>query len=224
MNKFACIFDLDGVLVDTAEYHYETWQRLANQIGHSIGDSLVEELKGRSRRASLDIVLNYCGVVADEEEKQRLAGLKNKWFIESLEEVDNSVLLPGSLDFIHSLKSLGIDSAVGSASRNAALILRKLNIDNLFVSIVDGNDVKHHKPNSEVFLNASRDLQYQEAACIVFEDSKNGLIAAKNGGFRTVGVGDPSILAEAELVINGLLDADYSRIVSTLTSLSRQDP
>ena len=216
MKNIACIFDLDGVLVDTADYHYETWKRLASELGHDIGDSLYEQLKGISRRSSLEILLNHCGIIADEPEKHRLSNLKNKWFIESLESVDHSVLLPGVLNFITSLNDRGIDCAVGSASRNAARILRQLSLDSRFVSIVDGNDVLHTKPDPEVFLNAARDLQYNESDCIVFEDSKKGLIAAKEGGFSTVGIGDPKVLQAADLVINGFEEADYRQIVAKL--------
>lgn len=218
MKNYACIFDLDGVLVDTADYHYDTWKRVAKELGHSIGDTLVEQLKGISRMSSLDIVLNHLGVVIDSVEKHRLADLKNKWFIENLEDLNHSVVLPGVLDFIHSLRETNIDCAVGSASKNAARILKKLGMDSLFVSIVDGNDVRHTKPNSEVFLNAARDLQYMESDCIVFEDSTKGLTAANSGGFHTVGVGDPTVLKEAGVVINSFEEADYSRIVATLTS------
>jgi len=216
MNKPACIFDLDGVLVDTAKYHFNSWVRLADKLGFSLEAELEEQLKGISRMASLDIVLEHGGKQADEEERLSLATLKNQWYVESLLNVGEEVILPGVVEFINQLKTENVAIAVGSASKNAKTVLSKLGLDSQFVSIVDGNDVDKSKPDPEVFLNAARDLQYAESDCIVFEDSKKGLIAAKKGGFRAVGVGKEEILGEADFVINGFENIDYGQILSKL--------
>ncbi len=216
MMKPACIFDMDGVLVDTADYHFETWRRLAEKLGFVLGDNMREQLKGISRMASLAIVLEYGGIKVSENEQKKLADLKNKWYIESLDEVSHKVVLPGVINFLHSLREMGVECAVGSASRNAAITLKSLELDDLFVSIVDGNDVIHTKPNPEVFKNAARDLQYKESDCIVFEDSQKGVKAAKEGGFNCVGIGDKNSLKAADIVISGLEAANYSHIVSKM--------
>jgi len=214
--KPSCIFDMDGVLVDTADYHFESWRKLADHLGFVLADDMKEHLKGISRMASLAIVLDNGGIQVEETEKENLASLKNEWYIESLNEVGDEVVLPGVVNFLHHLRDIGVKFAVGSASRNAAITLKCLGLDDLFVSIVDGNDVLHTKPNPEVFRNAARDLQYKEADCIVFEDSQKGIKAAKAGGFFCVGIGDRNALKAADIVITGIAAANYGHIVATM--------
>ena len=213
------IFDLDGVLVDTAKYHFRSWIKTSEYLGFKLNPNLEEQLKGISRMDSLQIVLDSVGLLKSEAEKIELARLKNDWYLESLKQVNDSVILPGVKDFIGDLSQKGIPMAVGSASKNASRILKKLNLSRFFVSIVDGNLVKHTKPHPEVFLNAARDLQIPEDECLVFEDSQKGLLAAKAGGFHSVGIGDIDVLKEADIVISGFNGISFGEI---LTNMGKQ--
>jgi len=220
MNKkkaspIACIFDMDGVLVDTARYHFLSWIKLAEQLNFELPHKVDEELKGLSRMKSLDIVLKAGGITAREEEKEEFCRLKNEWFLQSLVGVGD-IILPGVTDFLQLLKELEVPLAVGSASENPKFILKELKMTDYFVSIVDGLMVRQTKPDPEVFLNAARDLQCSPAKIIVFEDSVKGLTAAKAGGFNTVGMGSPDILKEADLVLPNLQGVGLEEITSVL--------
>jgi len=209
------IFDLDGVLVDTAKYHFRSWIRLSRELGFELDHKVEERLKGISRMDSLEIVLAEGGITNfNQEEKERLTAQKNTWYLESLEGLDRDVILDGVITFLEKLKAKKIPIAVGSASRNATTILHKLDMAHYFVSIVDGNHVIHTKPNPEVFINAARDLQLSEKDCTVFEDSQKGIKAAKEGGFRVIGVGDEKNLNEAEFVIKGFEGLEVADIMA----------
>ncbi len=212
------IFDLDGVLVDTAKYHFRSWIRISEHLGFKLNPNLEEQLKGISRMDSLNIVLDSEGISKSEDEKLELAKMKNDWYLQSLEDLNDSVVLPGVKEFLNELSEMGIAMAVGSASKNATRILHKLDMASYFVSIVDGNLVEQTKPHPEVFLNAARDLQLPENECLVFEDSQKGLIAAKAGGFYSVGIGDEEVLKEADLVISGF---DGRRFAEILTNMGK---
>lgn len=221
MNKkqapsIACIFDMDGVLVDTAKYHFLSWVKLAEHLNFSLSSELDEELKGMSRMKSLDLVLNSGRISASDQEKIEYARLKNEWFLQSLVGIGDEVVLPGVIEFLQELKALQIPIAVGSASENPIFILKEVKMDHYFVSIVDGLMVRQTKPDPEVFLNAARDLQYPPAKIIVFEDSAKGLMAAKAGGFHTVGIGSPDVLQEADLVLPNLKGVGLEEITSVL--------
>lgn len=212
----ACIFDLDGVLVDTAKYHFRSWIKLAETLGFEIQPELEEELKGISRMKSLEIVLKAGGIQADEEEKILYAKQKNDWYLESLENLSDEVILPGVIDFLDHLRDEGIPMAVGSASKNATFVLNQLNMTDYFVTIVDGTMVRQSKPDPEVFLNAARDLQYPPDKIIVFEDSAKGLVAAHKGGFHTIGIGDPEKLKEAAVVIPNFQKMKFNKLTMAL--------
>jgi len=217
MNKdLACIFDLDGVLVDTARYHFLSWIKLSNALNFEIDPLIEEELKGISRMRSLEIVLKAGGVEATEAEKVRYAEQKNKWYLESLVGLSDKVILPGVIELLEELKELGIKMAVGSSSKNAAFLLEGLEMTEYFVSIVDGLKVLHDKPHPEVFLNAARDLQMAPEKIIVFEDSIKGLKAAITGGFLHVGIGNPKILEEASHVIPNFQKIKFRDITMAL--------
>ncbi len=207
------IFDLDGVIVDTAKYHFLSWVRLADKLGFELNTQVEERLKGISRMDSLNIVLEEGGIEATEDEKIQLAKQKNDWYLESLKDLDDSVVLEGVIPFLESLKAEGIPLAVGSASRNATRILHKLEMQHYFRSIVDGNMVIKTKPDPEVFINAARDLQFREDHCIVFEDSKKGIKAAKTGGFKVIGIGKKDVLTEADTVIEHFIGHNYRSIL-----------
>jgi beta-phosphoglucomutase len=200
----AAIFDLDGVIVDTAKYHYLAWKRLANENGFDFTKEDNERLKGVSRMRSLEILLEIGGKSPTEAEKEAMAARKNAWYVEYLLKMDTSELLPGAVDYLRFLRKQGVKTALGSASKNAHLILDRLNITPLFDAIIDGNEVQRAKPDPEVFLRAAEELDISPENCVVFEDAEAGIEAARRGGMGCVGVGSPSILKNADVVISGL--------------------
>ncbi len=203
-NVKACIFDLDGVIVDTAKYHYLAWKRLANEMGFDLTEEQNEQLKGISRMASLDILLGIGNQVFDKKEKVELADRKNTWYRECIIKMKPDEIFPGVIDFLNQVKAAGMKSAIGSASKNAMTILEQLGIVDYFDSIIDGNKAQKAKPNPEVFLKASIELAVAPEHCVVFEDAQAGVEAAKNGGMFCVGVGSPEILGQANMVVAGL--------------------
>lgn len=203
MKVSACIFDLDGVVVDTAKYHYLAWKRLAAEYGFDFTEHDNERLKGVSRMASLEILLEIGRKSASPQEKELMAARKNAWYVEYIENMDPSEILPGAQEFIENLRGRGIKVALGSASKNARLILNRIGLVNHFDTIVDGIRVVNAKPNPEVFLIAASDLGVTPAECLVFEDAEAGVEAAINGGMRCVGVGNPLVLSKANIVIDG---------------------
>lgn len=199
-----CIFDLDGVIVDTAKYHYLAWKKLTSILNINFTKEDNERLKGVSRMASLDIILEIGNVVYDDKMKEEYADLKNKWYLDYINRMTPEEILPGSLEFISELKNAGIKIAIGSASRNTPLILERLAIRNLFDAVADGNIIRKAKPDPEVFITAAKLLGVSPADCVVFEDAVAGVEAALNAGMRCVGIGSEKILTNAHYVIAGL--------------------
>nr|WP_294941246.1 beta-phosphoglucomutase [uncultured Mucilaginibacter sp.] len=206
MSKIkACIFDLDGVIVDTAVYHYKAWKRLANEMGFDFTEHQNEQLKGVSRMASLDLVLGW-GLVtgATEVEKEEMANRKNLWYTDMINLMTPDEILSGAREFVQSCRDAGIKTAIGSASKNTPIILAKLQLTPLFDVVVDGNSVTKAKPDPEVFLKGAEALGVSPADCVVFEDAVAGIEAALNGGMKAVGIGSAEMLTEADLVVSGL--------------------
>lgn len=199
----AVIFDLDGVLVDTAKYHFLAWKRLADELGFVFTEQDNERLKGVSRVRSLEILLEVGNMDFDEDIKLKLMEKKNNWYVEYISKMDESELLPGVKQFILDLKEKGIKTAIGSASKNTPMILKNVGIYDLFDAIVDGNSVSKAKPDPEVFLKGAELLQVSPKDCLVFEDAFAGLEAAKNAGMKCIGVGKKQILYIADSVISG---------------------
>lgn len=200
----ACIFDLDGVLVDTAVYHYKAWKRLANELGFDFTHEQNERLKGISRMESLALILEWGGVQKSAAEQLELATLKNEWYVDMIRHMQPDEVLPGARSLLLAVRSAGLKTALGSASKNATPILEKTGLLPLFDVLVDGNLVTTSKPNPEVFLRGARQLAVDPLACVVFEDAIAGIAAAKAGGMKAVGIGDPEILKTADLVVPGL--------------------
>lgn len=200
----AVIFDLDGVVVDTAKYHYLAWKKLAwEEFGFLFEERHNERLKGVSRMASLDIVLEVGDVRGlTMEEKEALATKKNGYYLDYVSRLDRSEILPGILEFLGSLKEKGYRTALGSASKSGGMILAKLGIDFLFDEIVDGNLVERPKPDPQVFTTAADRMQVPCEACIVVEDAAAGVEAAKRGGMKCIGVGSRKLLGAADLVVD----------------------
>ena len=200
----AAIFDLDGVIVDTAKYHYLAWKRLAGDLGFDFTQTDNERLKGVSRTRSLEILLEIGGLTLDEPTKAQAAARKNTWYVEYISQMDTSEILPGAAEYLQTIRTWGVKTALGSASKNAPLILDRLGITPLFDVIVDGNKISHAKPDPEVFLRTAEELSIPPASCVVFEDAEAGIEAALRAGMGVVGIGRPAILKKADMVIGGL--------------------
>jgi len=200
------IFDLDGVLVDTAKYHYLAWKRLAVELGFDFTEADNERLKGVSRIRSLEILLETGGIAMDEGEKERAADRKNAWYVEYLLTLDETALLAGSKEYLLRLRENGVRIALGSASKNAPLILDRLNIAALFDAVIDGNSVSKAKPDPEVFLKGAQALGLEPGLCVVFEDALAGVEAARAGGMRVIAVGSPELLPGADRYVASLAD------------------
>jgi beta-phosphoglucomutase len=207
-----CIFDLDGVIVDTARYHYLAWKRIAEGFGFVFTEEHNERLKGVSRMTSLDILLEVGGISLEEPEKQILAAQKNLWYLEFISRMTSSEILPGVISFISLLKSEGIKIALGTASKNAYSILNQIGLVNTFDTVVDGNRVTRSKPDPEVFLLAASELKLDTNQCVVFEDAISGVEAAINCGMKCIGIGHPEILRNTDKTIAGFEGANLSLI------------
>ncbi|MGE5631109.1 MAG: beta-phosphoglucomutase [Caulobacteraceae bacterium] len=198
-----CIFDLDGVIVDTAKYHYLAWKRLAEELGFDFTLKDNERLKGVSRMASLEILLEVGGLSFDEKTKLALAAKKNGWYIEYISAMKEDEILPGVKIFLDKVRTAGVKIALGSASKNALTILTNLKLTKLFDAIIDGNKVSKAKPDPEVFLLAAQELGIEPQYCVVFEDAKAGVEAAKMAGMKCIGAGTNSELSGADFTIQG---------------------
>jgi beta-phosphoglucomutase len=204
MDLKACIFDLDGVIVDTAKYHYLAWKRLADQLKIDFTEKDNERLKGVSRMASLNIILEIGNMHPDNSTKEKYAALKNEWYVDYIKKMTPDEILPGSIEFINELRKAGIKVGLGSASRNTPLILERVGMRNLFDAVADGNVVHKAKPDPEVFLTAAKMLNIDPRFCVVFEDAVAGVEAALNAGMICVGIGSGKVLTKAHFVVPGL--------------------
>ncbi|MEN9348770.1 MAG: hypothetical protein RLZZ77_2281 [Bacteroidota bacterium] len=200
----ACIFDMDGVIVDTAKYHFKAWARLADTLSIPFTEEQNEQLKGVSRVDSLERILEWGHVVIDNNKKLELMDLKNKWYLDYVAEINPGEMLPGAHAFLLELHAKGIKIALGSSSKNSILILDKLGITYLFESIIDGTKLTFGKPHPEVFLKGAAELNLKPHECVVFEDAISGVEAAKAGGFHCIGIGSADILSKADAIIDNL--------------------
>jgi beta-phosphoglucomutase len=199
------LFDLDGVIVDTAVFHFQAWRRLAQKLGGDFTEEQNEQLKGVSRVDSLKKIIEWTGATVSDEEFQTLMVEKNEWYLELVQGLGPQDALPGALNFLQTAYDQGIKIALGSASKNAPMILEKLSITPLFTAIIDGNNVVNGKPHPEVFLKGAQALGLEPSECVVFEDSIAGVQAAKTGGMSSVGIGDAETL-QADIHFTALGD------------------
>ncbi|WP_062201155.1 beta-phosphoglucomutase [Demequina salsinemoris] len=200
----AALFDLDGVIVDTAVHHFAAWRQTAAELGFTLADEDEELLKGVGRMDALRVVLHIGGVTVSEEEAVRLAAEKNARYVEAISTITPEDMLPGAREYLVELRDRGVLTALGSASRNAPMILECLEIVDLFDAVIDGSVVTEAKPNPRVFLAGAEALGVEPSACVVFEDAIAGVEAAHAGDMVAVGIGDPAVLTEADVVIPGL--------------------
>ena len=201
----AVIFDLDGVLVDTARYHDQAWEELATGFGYALTEADRHALKGRSRADSLEYILEQAGWEdADPAQKSRWLQAKNARYLELVEGLTPQDAAEGAQDLLVQLREAGIQLALGSASQNATKVLSKIGMEGAFDSVVDGTRTTRSKPDPQVFEMAASDLGLDPKDCLVIEDAPAGIEAALAGGFRTIGLGDPVVLAQAHRVIASL--------------------
>ena len=198
------LFDLDGVIVDTAKYHFLAWKRLADELSIPFSENDNERLKGVSRMRSLDIILELGNLNLSSEVKEKLAAKKNSWYVDYITKMTPDEILPGALEFIQDAKDKNIKIGLGSASKNAMTILERLNITGYFDAIISGNEVSNAKPDPEVFLKGAEALGLEPEECVVFEDAAAGVEAAINGKMKCVGIGTKKVLGQADIVVEGL--------------------
>lgn len=212
----AFIFDLDGVIVDTAKYHYLAWKRLANSLGFDFTEEDNEHLKGVSRIESLKLILKLGSVELDQAAFDAALVNKNGWYLEDINKIGPEEILPGVSAFLSAARAKGIKTALGSASKNAVLILERIQLLDQFDAIVDGNKVTNAKPDPEVFLNAARELGVDASECLVFEDAVAGVQAALNAKMKVVGIGEPSVLGHANLVMPNFKDVTVDSLIAQI--------
>lgn len=192
----AMIFDLDGVLVDTAKFHYLAWKRLAREwFDFDFTEADNEQFKGVNRVACMKILCNMAGVTLDAEKFEAGMTLKNGWYVEMVEGMTPEDVLPGARAYVERQRAGGIRCAIGSASKNCGLVLERTGLAGLFDAVSDGTVVTRAKPDPEVFLRAAEMLGVAPADCVVFEDAQAGIDAAKAGGMRCCAIGKPDVLA-----------------------------
>lgn len=208
----ACIFDLDGVIVDTVPAHYIAWKAIADELNIPFNEEDNEHLKGVSRVDSMKRILSIGGLTKTDEEVLEMTTRKNEIYVSIISKMTPSDILPGVVDLIKTLKENEVPIAIGSSSKNTPTILKAVGLDDTFDAIVDGNQVVHSKPNPEVFLKGAERLGASPEDCVVFEDAISGVQAAKNGNMKCVGVGDPKVLSKADIVIPDLKHIDLDTL------------
>lgn len=218
MSKKGIIFDLDGVIVDTAGFHYLAWKHLANYLGFDFTEEQNEDFKGVSRVRSLELLLEIGNKMASQEDKDKWLKSKNDEYLSYIDGMTEDDILPGVLKVLDYLKAKKVPIALGSASKNAGAILKRVNLYKMFDATVDGNDVSKAKPDPEVFLIGARELGIDAVDAIVFEDSIAGIQAANIAGMVSVGIGDAEVLCEADHNFNDFTEIDNQFIDKLLKS------
>lgn len=202
------IFDLDGVIVDTAQFHFIAWKKTAAELGFNLTEALNEKLKGVSRIASLQKILDWAGASISNEEFDKMTFEKNENYLSYVNQMTERDILPGVYPLLKIIKSEGFPIALGSASKNAKHILDRVGLLDMFDAIVDGNNVTKAKPDPEVFLNAAKLLGVNPEDCVVFEDSVAGIQAANIAHMTSIGIGDSTVLSEADYCFKNFTEID----------------
>jgi beta-phosphoglucomutase len=205
MSRFkAVIFDLDGVITDTAHYHYLAWKRLAESEGVAFDEEFNEQLKGIDRMGSLDLILAGSAHDYSQEEKLALADAKNLHYQQLISTMSANDLLPGAMAALDAVRAAGLKTGLASVSKNAFSVLERLGIRDRFDDVVDAALLANGKPHPEIFLTAARHLGVAPAECLGVEDAVAGVTSIKAAGMFALGVGSPQVLTEADIVIPGL--------------------
>ncbi len=217
MNKIGFIFDLDGVIVDTAKYHYLAWKNLAEELGIRFTEEDNENFKGVSRRRCLEILLEMGNIEVPDDQFEAWLKEKNDDYLGYIAQMDESEILPDVVKVLDYLRERNIPMALGSASKNARPILEKVKLITYFDTIVDGNAVTRAKPDPEVFMIAAVDLKVDPMHCVVFEDALAGIEAANRAGMTSVGIGDPKVLSEANYNFNDFTEINSDILLDLFT-------
>ena len=215
------LFDLDGVIVDTAGYHFKAWKRLAVSIGTDFTIEQNEQLKGVGRVESLQMILNWGNILKTEEEQAELCITKNEWYLDLITNMNESKILPGVQEMLEKLKENNIHIALGSASKNAVTILKAVGLIDYFEAIIDGTKTTRSKPDPQTFELGAKALGLNPSECIVIEDSIKGIEAGKLGGFDTVGIGNSDTLAASLITVKDLNQLNYKCNDNVLTIVNR---
>ncbi|MDA8886524.1 beta-phosphoglucomutase [Bacteroidia bacterium] len=211
MSLKACIYDLDGVITDTAKYHYESWKWVGDQLEYNLTEKQNQKLKGVGRKESLDKILKWSGARISEAEKQNLLHKKNQMYLTYIDTMTPEEVFEGFKEFNQKAKESGIKVAIGSSSRNAIRIIDKLDLVLDFHAIVDGGMTENSKPEPDIFLLAAEKLGCDPSECLVIEDSQAGLTAAKKGGIKSILFGTDKGLKGAQMQISSWLEADLEK-------------
>jgi beta-phosphoglucomutase len=218
----ALLFDLDGVIVETAHFHYEAWRRLANEkLGFDISHEFNETLKGVSRPDSLDLILKQGNKTLDQATKLEYATLKNDWYLELASQMTAAEILPGITDFFRQIKATDLKIGLGSVSKNAKMILEAVGMLQDFDAIIDGTCISKGKPDPEVFLKGAAAFGLSPSECIVFEDAVAGIEAGKRAGMKVVGIGQPEVLTQADVVFKDLTGVKLADLLKSLSTIDK---
>lgn len=211
-----CIFNLDGVIVDTAHLHYLTWKELATKFDFELSPILYEKIKGLGRIETLRQIMAWAKISKDEKEIESIAKLKNDHYVQMIQMLHPTEIRPGVKSFLSELKKLYIKTALSSASKNAKTILSKLELLQQYDTIVDGDQIEHCIPDPEIYLKCSQNLNITPSNTVVFEDSVNGINAAKSAGFYTIGIGKTDALSIADAVIPNFRGFNFKEMLNLL--------
>ena len=217
MTLPAFIFDLDGVIVSTDEFHYLGWKQMADEEGIYFDRAINERLRGVSRMESLSIILEKASRSYSKQEMEQMAARKNMYYRQLLERLTPANILPGVSDFLAALKAAGIKMAIGSSSKNTPMILAKIGLADFFDAVADGNQIKNSKPDPEVFLLAATLLGIDPVSCVVVEDAEAGVDAARAAGMKVIGVGSAASSPNADFRAADLSCIQAEAIVEQLT-------
>lgn len=204
MEVKCAIFDLDGVIVDTAKYHYLAWKKLSDELGIPFSEKENELFKGVSRMRCMEILMELGNIQLPEKEQVNYATKKNEWYVEYISKMTDEEILPGAKEFLQACREAGIKTALGSASKNAPRILKALHIESLFDSVIDGNKVSKAKPDPEVFIKGAEECGISPENCVVFEDAYAGIDAAHAGNMVGIGIGTEENLPNSDAIVPGL--------------------
>jgi beta-phosphoglucomutase len=207
MSLKACIYDLDGVITDTAKYHYESWKWVGEQLDYKLTEKQNQKLKGVGRKESLDKIIKWSGSRISEADKQHFLTAKNNMYLELIDTMSPDETFDGFIAFNNAAKKAGIKVAIGSSSRNAIRIIDKLDLVLAFDAIVDGGMTPNSKPAPDIFLLAAEKLQTAPGECLVIEDSQAGLTAAKKAGIKSVYFGENKGMKGSVISIKSWTDA-----------------
>lgn len=209
----AVIFDLDGVIVSTDEYHYQAWKRMADEEGIYFDQKINEDLRGVSRMESLRIVLKRARKEYGDEEKAIMADRKNRYYVQLLENLTPKDILPGVMDLLNKLKAMNIKTAIASSSKNSPRILERIGLSDVFDAVADGNDIRFSKPDPEVFLIAAKRLDLEPGDCVGVEDAEAGIDSILAADMKAVGVGYASAYPKAHYKVKDLTSIDIERLL-----------